>query len=70
MDPRLAYSLLSSYGFLRFLGGNSALEGLTFFFQRNYTGCMPLESSCLAELNYSISAGQDVRLKNYDIRKL
>ena len=44
------------------------LEGLTIFLNRSSTCRMSMESYQLAELKYAISAGQDVRLKNYPAR--
>ena len=39
------------------------------FFQRGYRNRTALEISWLAELKYSISAGQDIILKNYGVWK-
>ena len=48
---------------------HAPLKGSTSFLQRSSTRRTPLRSSQLAELKYSISARQDVRLKNYSPRK-
>ena len=45
------------------------LEGSTFLFQYSSITCTLLESSRLGELQYAISVGQNVILKNKSIRK-
>ena len=44
------------------------LEGSTIFLCRSSLGSTAMESCPLPELKYAISAGQDVRLKNYRAR--
>ena len=46
----------------------AALEGSTIFLCRSSLGSTSIESCQLADLKYTISAAQDVRLKNYRAR--
>ena len=55
--------------FLSMVFKHGLLEGSTFLFQYSYTSGTPLESFRLGELEYAISAGYDIRLKNKSLER-
>ena len=55
--------------FLSTVSKHGLLEGSTFLYQYSSITRTPFESSRLGELNYAISAGWDVILKNKSIQK-